>query len=366
MGIYNVKNSSEESHRYVTAKPLNENIKISPQNSMVMFNLNGTLIRRGVLLRKILKNNCQKAVDKGFDVYSEIERVPLAEYLNHLTQETSHKLEEHIKSAKQKSSDIHSILAIEHIIPIIETSLGHDDGEKFLTEDSSKRVSLKIANYIHDNLVKDRDMKNLIEKALSIYDMQTSVGSQKIIMPEVTNMIENMANLGIPIAIVSNKTQELVNKAFNLILATLSPESQKKYHDKEWHFAKIGVQRDDDGDVIQAIKPAADLLISSHIKADKFNARKEKQSIKNIAFIGQSEAFDMRAADNLQRSNYAFDNGITVYKLLCKYDDPTKKVHDKALINSKSALNHIGEVNQRLSTVFDSQVSTENKNHHLS
>ena len=172
-------------------------------------------------------------------------------------------------------------------------------------------------------------------------------------MPEITNMIENMASLGVPVAIVSNKTQDFVNNAFNHIFETLSPKSQKKWHDKEWHFAKIGVQRDDDGDVIQPIKPAADLLISSHTKAEKFNLKNNHEPIKNVVFVGNSETFDMRAADNLQRSDYAVDNGINVYKLLCRYDDPTKKVNDEALISNKSAFKHIADVNQRLLVVFD-------------
>lgn len=352
MGTYNVTNGAENYNRQISAKPLSENVKISHKNSMVMFNLNGTLLRNGVLLRKILRNVSQKAVDAGFNVHNEAERNPIVEHLNYVTQEITQKLEEHFKQHKDKSSDIETLFALDNIVQIVQNAMMPDDAEKIFNEANSKAISLKIANHIHDALVKDKKMNLSIDTATSIYDKQALVGSQKIITPEVTNMIENMASLGVPIAIVSNKTQEFVNDAFDRIFKTLSPESQKKWHNKEWHFAKIGIQRDVDGDVIQAIKPAPDLLIASHAKADKFNAKNNREPIKNIIFIGNSEPFDMRASDNLQRTPYAIDNDIAVYKLLCIYDDPTKKIHDKTLIDTKSAFNHIGDVNQRLLTVF--------------
>jgi phosphoglycolate phosphatase-like HAD superfamily hydrolase len=352
MSGYDVKNSSENYNRQITAKPLSETVKISPKNSMVMFNLNGTLVRNGVLLRKILKHTSQKAVDAGFNIKTESDRTPIANHLNHITQEITQKLEEHCKNNKDTLSDTQELLAINHIALIVDSAIMPDDSEKLFDENTSKVLSKQISTHIHDALIKDTAMKLSIEKALSIYDKQTSLGSQKIITPEVTRMIENMASLGVPIAIVSNKTQEFVNQAFERIFETLPLESQKKWHDKDWHFTKIGIQRDSDGDIIQPIKPAPDLLIASHAKADKFNAKNNKEAIENVIVIGNSEAFDMRAADNLQRTPYATDNRISVYKLLCIYDDPTKKVHDDSLIRTNSAFNHIGDVNQRLTTVF--------------
>ncbi len=352
MSAYDVKNSLENYNRQITAKPLSENVKISPKNSMVMFNLNGTLVRHGVLLRKIFKHISQKAVDAGFNIHTESDRTPIASHVNYITQDITQKLEEHCKNNKSTLSDIQELLGINHITAIVDSAVMPDDGEKLFDENTSKALSKRISQHIHDALFKDIAMKLSIEKALRIYDKQTSLGSQKIITPEVTSMIQNIASLGVPIAIVSNKTQEFVNQAFERIFETLPLESQKKWHDKDWHFAKIGIQRDSDGDIIQAIKPAPDLLIASHAKAAKFNAKNNKEAIKNVIVIGNSESFDMRAADNFQRTLYATDNGISVYKLLCIYDDPTKKIHDDSLVQANSAFHNIGDVNQRLLTVF--------------
>lgn len=352
MRVDNDKKNSETTLRQITAKPLTTDVKLRPDNSMIMFNLNGTLMRGGVLLRKILNRTTQQAIDKAFDIKNETDRTPIADYLNEINVDIRQKLENYIKSQKNITNNADIILAPEKITSLIEESLVLDGNRNSLTENKQNYIAGKIAHNIYDILVKDTEMKSLVEKSFDIYDQQTTIGSQRIIMPEVTNMLNNLANLGIPIAIVSNRTQEFVNKAFDRIFDTLSLDNQKKWQNKEWYFAKIGVQRDDDGDVIQPIKPAADLLIASHNKADRYNIKNNRDPIKNVVFVGHSETFDMRAADNLQRSEYAVDNGLNVYKLLCKYDNPVKKVNDETLINSKSALKHINEVNQRLLNSF--------------
>ncbi|MFT6071502.1 MAG: phosphoglycolate phosphatase-like HAD superfamily hydrolase [Alphaproteobacteria bacterium] len=341
MSVYNFRENLEKKDRHIVAKPLSTDVKISPNNTMVMFNLRGTLTRNGVLLRKIIKYVASKAIDEYKLCPDEASRIPILDAI-------STKLEVFINNRKNSQLSFDEIFDKTAMLAVIDSALHQGN----LTNKTDKNSAENITNSIHDKLLKDKESRLLVEKSLQIYDQQTQKNSKPFIIPEVTQLITNLGSLGVPVAIVSNMTQEIVNNAFDKILGTLPDDIQEKYQSKNWYFSKIGVQRDGDGDVIQAVKPAADLLAVSYRKANKFNVRHQKNSIKNIVFVGNSEPFDMRASDNLQRSNYGTDNNLNVYKLLCIHDNPAKFVYDKALKNSNSALNKISDVDKRLKHVF--------------
>jgi|GEM_PF-6021393 len=341
MSVYSFRESLETKKRNISAKPLNENVKIDPKKSMVMFNLRGTLTRNGILVRKLLRYVVGQSFDKTIGKNNEKLRIPvvhaISDNLEVLLQKNiqGKNNPEKIFSQKAIKSTVHD--ALEMYAPTLSK-----------TQEASEATKIDLANDICYQLTENYDTKKILKKACSIYEQQIHKNDKPFIAPEVTQIVTNLANLGVPVAIVSNMAQDIVNEAHTAIVDTLSEDTRKKWKTKQWHFAKIGVQRDVDGDVIQSIKPAADLLTVSYRKASKFNKKNNKDKIENVIFVGSNEAFDMRAADNLQRSNYGVDNNLNVYKLLSTHDNPEKSVKDRALTYNNSAVKDLSKVNERL------------------
>jgi phosphoglycolate phosphatase-like HAD superfamily hydrolase len=328
------------------AKPLDKTIKINPETSMVMFNLRGTLIRNGILLRKVLKHISGKAIDKVIGNNQETFRIPLVHNI-------SSNLELIALENKNEKTNLTDIFEPKKILSIVEKALlSH---YKIMPENpvKLKTLALEITRNIFDNIIRDPENAQLVKKSLEIYDQQISKKSKPFIMPEVTQIITNLANLGVPVAIVSNATQEIVDDFYTTISDTLPEDVRQKCRNKEWLFTKIGIQRDNDGDVVLSGKPAPDLLAVSLRKANKYNNKNYKKSIENVVFVGNSEAFDMRAADNFQRLSNATDSNIHVYKLLITHDNPEKTIRDRSFINNNGAMKNMQAINDRLMNAFE-------------
>jgi hypothetical protein len=169
------------------ARPLDKTIKINPETSMVMFNLRGTLVRHGILLRKILKHISSNAIDKAIGYNQETLRIPLVHNI-------SNNIELLALANKNDKTNLIDIFNPKEIYKICEKALLNHC--KTASEDTVllNIMATNISQKIFDSIINDPENQQLLKTALEIYEQQSSKNTKPFITPEITQLITNLAN----------------------------------------------------------------------------------------------------------------------------------------------------------------------------